>query len=85
MGVNFADFGFAGGVSGFTVSGINPNVDGGDATAFPIKLGFSSAFASFTMTGVGSGGLTAAPEPGTFALLTFGGLALALVRRKRRA
>ena len=78
--VNFADFGFASGVPGFTISGINPTVDGGNPTAFPIKLAFSAPFASFTMTGIT--GAAAAPEPGTLLLLV-PVVGFAALRRKR--
>ena len=63
--VNFNDF-FAGGVSSFTISGINPLVDGANPTAFPIQLAFDAQNVSFTMTPINA---AAAPEPGTALLL----------------
>lgn len=68
--VNFADYGFAGGVSSFRISGINPGVETGNDTAFPIKLAFSSPLGSFTMAPANIvGSASAAPEPGSLALL----------------
>lgn len=51
-----------GGVSSFDVSGIAPEVDSADPEAFPIRLGYDTATAAFTMR---------VPEPGSFV----GGLA----------
>ncbi len=39
-----------GGVTSFTVSGINPPVDAGVGTAFPLQIAFGDASASFTMS-----------------------------------
>lgn len=50
-----------GGVSQFTVLGIDPAVDVEDPMAFPIQLEFNQPTASFTMTPV--------PEPASLALL----------------
>ena len=71
-----------GGVSSFTVTGIDPLVDGSDPTAFPIRLDFNTETASFEMRA-----LTAStPEPSV--LIGLGTLALttgALLKRKRQA
>jgi hypothetical protein len=77
--VSFADFGFANGVTAFTISGISPLVDGANPLGFPVKLAFSSPFTSFTMEGI----TITAPEPGTLTLILVG-LAGCAVRRNRR-
>jgi len=70
------------GVSSFSITGIDPLVDGSDPTVFPIKLDFNTETASFEMRA-----LTAAtPEPSI--LIGLGTLALAagaLLKRKRQA
>ena len=77
--LNFADFGFAGGVSSFTLSGITPEVETGNPTGFPLQLTFSKGFSSFTMQGT-----AAAPEPGSVALFAVGlALGASALRRRR--
>jgi len=70
------------GVSSFTITGIDPLVDGSDPTAFPIRLDFNTETASFEMRA-----LTAStPEPSV--LIGLRTLALttgALLKRKRQA
>jgi hypothetical protein len=61
-----------GGVSSFTIAGFNPVVDGANTAGFPLELGFSTANASFTMTGV-----AAVPEPRSLILLGQAALVLA--------
>lgn len=80
--VDFAAFGFAEGVTAFTVSGIDPLVDAEDPEGFPIRLRFNAPFASFTMQGLG--GNSAAPEPGTigFLMVGIGALGIAFGRRR---
>ena len=52
-------------VSQFTITGIDPAVDGGDPTAFPTFLTFNQSTVSFTMTPI------PIPEPTTASLLAF--------------
>ena len=69
------------GVSSFTITGIDPLVDGSDPTAFPLQLDFNTPTASFEMRALAS-----TPEPSTF--LGLSTIALAggtLLRRKRKA
>ena len=65
-----------GGVSEFTVSGINPLVDTENQRGFPLRIGFTTPTGSFVMTAV--------PEPSALALglLALGGLLL-LIRKAR--
>ena len=46
--VNFIDI-LGEGVSHFTVTGISPTIDTEDPTAFPLKMDFSTEYASFRM------------------------------------
>jgi hypothetical protein len=64
-----------GGVSEFTVSGIQPLVDSADPLAFPLWLDFNTELASFTMTPV--------PEPSTIFMTAIGALLLAAFARRR--
>ena len=71
-----------GGVSSFSILGIDPAVDASRADAFPVQLEFSTPTASFTMTSV------AVPEPSSglmLALGTLGTIAFAGSRRRRPA
>jgi len=65
-------------VSAFTITGIEPEVDGGDPLAFPTFLAFDETTVSFTMTPI--------PEPSTLLLLGAGILGfLACLQRNRSA
>ena len=66
------------GVSSFSVSGINPLVDGEDPNAFPIQLAFDNPTASFTMTPA------PVPLPAPFILLGSALAALGVVNRKAK-
>jgi hypothetical protein len=59
-----------GGVTSFSVSGINPGADPTSTTAFPLKISFNTPTADFKMTGISAA--TAAPEPGTLTLIGLG-------------
>jgi uncharacterized repeat protein (TIGR03803 family) len=75
--VSFAGFP-GGGVSEFTVSGINPLVDTENPRGFPLRIGFTTPTGSFVMTAV--------PEPSALALGLFAlsGMSLfARVKSKR--
>jgi hypothetical protein len=71
-----------GGVSSFSVSGINPGADATNGLGFPLQIAFNTPTADFKMTGIPAG--VAAPEPGTLALAGMGvvGFASRLRRRK---
>lgn len=58
----------------FTITGIVPDVDGGDPLAFPTFLSFDQLNVTFTQTPI--------PEPATMGLMLFG--AIGLIARKRR-
>ncbi|MBX9792392.1 MAG: PEP-CTERM sorting domain-containing protein [Pirellulales bacterium] len=65
-----------GGVTSFTVAGIQPLVDPSDPLAFPLKLGYNTPLASFTMVPI--------PEPSSFMLAGIALVAgIALHRRLR--
>lgn len=66
---------FGGGVSEFTISGINPLVDVEDPLGFPLKLAFTTPTGSFTMTAI--------PEPATHMLLVAAMCVLGNTRRRR--
>jgi len=76
-----------GGVSGFTIAGINPAVDGGDPTAFPLKLAFNTPTASFTMQPIQASGAQPVPEPASMlGIMAFGALGGGrLLKRKKQA
>jgi hypothetical protein len=57
----------------FTVTGIDPDVDGGDPLAFPTFLAFDQLTVTFTQTPT--------PEPATLSLLALG--AVAVLKRRR--
>lgn len=78
--VDFPD----GGVTQFTISGIDPAVDGTDPTSFPIDLSLSTLGESFTMQAITSS-VTSVPEPSTLALTLTGlGMGGAFARYQRR-
>lgn len=64
------------GVLSFRISDIDPTVDLEDPTAFPVKLGFSTLYASFSMTPI--------PEPSSFLLAATCVLFLPVVARTSR-
>ncbi len=72
------------GVSSFKITGIDPLVDGGDPTVFPIQLDFDTVTASFTMVALTADSVST-PEPsillglGTFALV-----GSTVLKRKRK-
>ncbi|MBX9789130.1 MAG: PEP-CTERM sorting domain-containing protein [Pirellulales bacterium] len=66
-----------GGVSDFTITGIDPGTDPNDPQAFPIKLAFNTPTASFTMQAV-------VPEPSTLLLATLGAAGLAFCGWRKR-
>jgi len=66
---------FSGGVSTFTLTGINPLVDPNNPAAFPLFLEFNGATASFNM-------LAVVPEPATGLLATL--TTIGLTTRRRR-
>ena len=68
------------GVSSFTISGLDPQVDSEDPLALPLQLEFDTATASFTMTR-----LPSLPEPAVPFLLATGIVGLALRARSARA
>ncbi|MBL8851602.1 MAG: PEP-CTERM sorting domain-containing protein [Planctomycetaceae bacterium] len=78
------DFSALGGVSSFSILGINPTVNGDDPLAFPIKLSFNNAIADFSMTPISSG-VQPVPEPSSLALLSIGGLIGTMRLRRLRA
>lgn len=90
-GVELGSFGPAqsvdfpnGGVTQFTISGIDPAVDGTDPTSFPIDLSLSTLGESFTMQAITSSPASV-PEPSTLALTLTGlGMAGAFARYQRR-
>lgn len=73
--VDFSSFP-GGGVTSFTVKGINPTVDSSDPLAFPLGLDFDRATAIVTMVAV--------PEPSTWALAAFGALSMVVIRLRPR-
>ena len=75
-----------GGVSDFTVTGIDPaaELDPADTSAFVTGLTFVSD-GSFTGTMTPITAVVATPEPGSIVLLTSGLLGLLLFRRGRRS
>ena len=67
---------FATPVDLFTVTGINPLVDGDDPLAFPTFLAFDQLTVSFTQTPV------SIPEPSTLLLVSLAGVLLGTSRRR---
>jgi hypothetical protein len=80
MGVDFTD-NFPGGVSEFSVTGINPLVDAADPLAFPLKLSFNTSTADFDMQALP--GASAIPEPSSVLLLGSGIAVVFLAMRRR--
>ena len=79
--VDFTGFS-GGGVSKFSITGINPLIDGDDPRAIPIQLAFNSPLADFSMTPIAA--QQAVPEPGSMALLGTGLLSLIGFRCRRQ-
>ncbi len=71
---------FGGGVSAFSIRGINPLVDSEDPAAFPIKLDFDRDLVSFKMSPILQG--SAVPEPATLNFLVAGMIFLTVNRRR---
>ena len=63
-------------VTSFSITGIDPEVDGGDPNAFPTFLQFDTT-GTFTMAPI--------PEPSSWLLAALAGLGLLGVRRSRQA
>lgn len=70
-------------VSEFTITGIDPTVDGGDPLAFPTALTFDQSVVSFTMTPIAA--TAAVPEPSTYAMALMGLLGLGVVVRRKKS
>jgi hypothetical protein len=71
-----------GGVSSFTIKGIDPTVDSGDPLAFPLQLEFNTPTADFTMTALPPTTGTV-PDSGTSAYLLAISLVFVGVARRR--
>jgi hypothetical protein len=70
-----------GGVREFSITGINPGVDGTNSLAFPVKLDFNTETADFNMVGLET---EPVPEPLTvFGTVTFG-IFLRSARQRRK-
>lgn len=74
------------GVSSFSITGINPLVDGSDPAAFPLQLTFNTPTASFTMLPLDATA-AATPEPTSMATLLVMGLVMAgrVAKRRRKS
>src|SRR5262249_15631515 len=66
-------------VSCFPSRGFSPLADAADLSVFPLKLGFNTATASFTMTPI-----VPAPEPLSLTLWAFSCVGLCVARAMRR-
>lgn len=82
--VDFVDL-FGKGVPKFTVTGISPTVDASDPTAFPLKLEFNTARASFEMRGIEAPDATSVPEPGLLSGVLLGSAIAAYFTRFRKS
>jgi hypothetical protein len=71
-----------GGVSTFTITGINPSFDPTNPEAFPIQIAFNTRTADFIAEPLGP---VSTPEPSSVVLLSFGVGAFGLIARCRRA
>ncbi len=72
-----------GGVSSFTISDINPSVDGTDPTAFPLEVGLSTVGAEVEATAFAQS--ASAPEPSSWRLFAIGCCLFGLLARVLRA
>ncbi len=77
------------GVSGFTLTGIDPLVDASNPMAFPLKLAFNTETADFQMRAIDkpspiSGGGAAVPEPSSIIGILVAGALGAATRAKRK-
>lgn len=70
-------FDFPVAVDAFTITGIDPSVDGEDPIAFPTFLAFDMTSVSFTMTAI------PVPEPGTLQLVLLGACFVGIRARPR--
>jgi hypothetical protein len=71
-----------GGVTSFSISGINPGADATNELGFPLRIAFNTPTADFKMTGIPAA--TAAPEPCTLVFVGMGiiGFTTRLRRKK---
>lgn len=65
---------FSAGVSNFTITGIDPTVNGDDPAVFPVQLGFNNPTGTFTMIPI--------PEPSSAILSLLGAVGLVFIRRR---
>jgi hypothetical protein len=74
--VDFSGFA-GGGVASFSIQGIDPSADAGNPLSFPIRLGFTTPTASFTMS-------AAVPEPMSLTLMGLGIAGMLVLGAMRR-
>lgn len=72
------------GVSSFTITGINPLVDGDDPAAFPLQLTYSTPTASFTMLPLEQIADGTVPEPSTLLMVSTVLVGLGVQRWRKR-
>lgn len=71
------------GVSAFEIRGINPGIDPGSPTAFPIALAFDHESVDFTMTPAARREVGNVPEPASIALIGVALAGLAATRHRK--